>query len=1042
MKAKILSLLIISFCVVSSMSVKSQTYEGNVVASEGAWCWFADPRALHYENEGGTINSTYIGYIDVHGNIKATQHDFLTGRTNEVLIRSYFQPDDHDNPTFLVLPDERVMIFYSRHTDEACFYYRISREPGDITTLGREVRLATANNTTYPSPFILSNDPNHIYLCWRGINWHPTIARLTIPDADDNASFDWGPKQIVQSTGARPYAKYMSNGKDKIYLTYTTGHPDNENPNWVYFNYINIPGTDATKITLTDVEGKTLSTINSGVHNVNKTTYSTANPKAVVDNTAYRDWVWQVSMDAEGKPVIAMVKINDAKTSHDYYHATWTGSEWKKTFLSNGGGHFHQTSGLELCYSGGMAIDDKDASNIYCSVPVTGTNGKVYEIIKYTVVNGTVTATEQITKNSKKNNIRPYIITNSGNSSLRLTWMHGDYYDWIVSVTRPKGYPTAIHCDFELPSDPVDLNNGLVKNEDFTGTVEGSAYTDKGVLVSTKNTSGILPAESSSAFSVSTSVYIYEGDYNGNVLKIGDMISWGLDRSTIKPYVKIGDVLYNSTNLLGNSDIWQTASRGTGGNWPTATKLKFFNLTLTYDNGLLRTYINGLIDQSIVVEGLNLDDVAIGGFTGWVEDCRIYNRALLQGEVKELTKISLAYTENSDFLNGIELEMLEVPSTVYTDVVMPAQTSSGKTITWKSSSSSVVSTAGIVTFPNEPTTVTLTATINGQSKDFTVTVMPRDIKNNKLLAYTFESADLYSKSGAKYVSDHSGKGNDAVVYGSAVVDGTLDLTANTAAGFSTNGYATAPNGIIDALRSYSFLMKVTPSGLDKLPRLYDFGSASSNSVFGRADALTAGLKYNGGTTKMITSTQKLTIGKETRLAFTYDAKTKATKIYIDGVVSASGTDVANEPYQLSQIGANTRNYIGRAQWWDTSESANNIDFKGTIDDFYLFDIALTADEITQIQTKNVSLEINKLPALTLYPNPVNRNEKIELNYGFTPEGTNGLKVEVINMLGKTLQTILSNQTPVTLDGFTQSGLYIVRVTDGNKNVMTGKILVK
>lgn len=45
----------------------SQVYE---VTSEGAWCWFADPRALHYENEKGTINKTYVGYIDIHGNIK------------------------------------------------------------------------------------------------------------------------------------------------------------------------------------------------------------------------------------------------------------------------------------------------------------------------------------------------------------------------------------------------------------------------------------------------------------------------------------------------------------------------------------------------------------------------------------------------------------------------------------------------------------------------------------------------------------------------------------------------------------------------------------------------------------------------------------------------------------------------------------------------------------------------------------------------------------------------------------------------------------
>ena len=181
----------------NSSTSTTTVYDGNVVTTEGAWCWFADPRALHYENTSKTINYSYIAYIDVHGSIKATQHNFLTGKNNEVLIRSYFQPDDHDVPSFLVLPDERVMIFYSRHTDEACFYYRISKKAGDITSLGAEMKIVTVDNTTYPSPFIMSDDPTHIYLCWRGINWHPTIAKLSIPDAQDNLSITWGPYQIV-----------------------------------------------------------------------------------------------------------------------------------------------------------------------------------------------------------------------------------------------------------------------------------------------------------------------------------------------------------------------------------------------------------------------------------------------------------------------------------------------------------------------------------------------------------------------------------------------------------------------------------------------------------------------------------------------------------------------------------------------------------------------------------------------------------------------------------------------------------------------------
>ena len=215
------TLLIFCTLLLSSLTIGAEniSFDGYEVTPEGAWCWFADPRALHYENDDNTINSTYIGYIDVHGNIKAMQYDFLKKKKNEVLIRSYFQPDDHDNPTFIVLPDERVMIFYSRHTDEACFYYRVSTQPGDITTLGEEKRLATANNTTYPSPFILSDDPNNIYLCWRGISWHPTIEKMPIPDADGNTDFNWGPYQLFKSSGTRSYDKYMSIGKYNHLLT-------------------------------------------------------------------------------------------------------------------------------------------------------------------------------------------------------------------------------------------------------------------------------------------------------------------------------------------------------------------------------------------------------------------------------------------------------------------------------------------------------------------------------------------------------------------------------------------------------------------------------------------------------------------------------------------------------------------------------------------------------------------------------------------------------------------------------------------------------
>ncbi|MDP4272365.1 MAG: LamG-like jellyroll fold domain-containing protein, partial [Bacteroidota bacterium] len=764
-----------------------------------------------------------------------------------------------------------------------------------------------------------------------------------------------------------------------------------------------------------------------------KTTYAASYPNAVVDApTDQRDWIWQTSLDKDGLPVLAMVRISNDKNTHLYYYAKWTGTTWRKTYLANGGTKFHQTAGVELCYSGGLAIDDANPNIVYCSVPITGTSGKVYEIMKYTIgADGTKTDSAQITTNSTLNNVRPFIVANSQNTPLRLTWMHGNYYYWLANSTYPKGYPTDIRSEWALPTDAVDLSNGLLINENFNGSITGTATTSNGVLVSTKTTYATLSPQSSTAFSISLTPYIDASAYSGTLLTMGNL-TYGLTASsTPKPYVKIGANTYNSSNTLGTSDSWWAQST-LSGVWTLPTKLKYFNLTLTYENGTLKVFINGLIDQ--VIDGLNLTlaDVNIGGFTGLVEDCNIYNRALNQYEVKKLTETSLNY--NTTGSTNSDLASLTVPQNIYTDVVMPATMPSGNTVAWTSSNTGVIATNGIVTFPQTVTPVTLTATINGVSKSFTVNVYPRDINNNKVLAYTFDAADLYASDVVNYVKDKSGNNNDAIVYGSAVVNGTLDLSANTAAGFSTNGYATVPNGTLDKLRSYTFLAKIKPLSLSTAPRIYDFGCSSGNSVFLRASAFTAGLKYNGGTTVLINSSASLTAGQEVKVAVSFDAKSKTTTIYLNGAVTASATTITNEPYQLSAILSNTRNYIGRTQWWDTSSASSNVDFNGTIDDFYLYNIALTAAEITQIQSNASGISSEKKNSFSVYPNPADRNSDIQILSGYSPDDLTNMKVEILNPEGKLIQNIYPKSNTIRLDKVAECGIYLVRIVKESKVV--------
>ncbi len=608
------------------------TFNGYVIDDEGAWCWFADPRAISYKNDEGTIDLTLIGYIDVHGNIKATQINNLTNKVDEVLVRTNLQPDDHNNPTFLVLPDERIVVFYSRHTDEACFWYRVTKEKGDITTFGEEKCLETSANTTYPSPFLMSDDPDHIYLCWRGIGWHPTIAKLSIPNENGDMQFTYGPYQMVQSTGARPYAKYASNGKDKIYVSYTTGHPDNEDPNWLYFNQI-----DINTMTMQDINGKVMSTIASGPLNVNKTNTSQTN---IVDRTSgVRNWLWQVAVADDGYPVIANVRINGGKSVHDYYYVKWNGTEWVKTFVTNGGGKFHP-SNTEYCYSGGMSIDTDNPNVMYVSKPVDGVFGSVFEIVKYTMSDdGTeVLSEEQITKNSIKNNVRPWAVPNSGDNDVKLLWMSGDYAYWMVNKNYPAGYPTAAMSSTPLPEEKVDITDAVAK-EDY-GMIGGA-------FVSTMNTANIVNATVGDEFTVSVDAYL-SGDYTGTIFKMGD-VSVSVKNLTTRYsdndeanfprlVLTVNGVDYASTNVYGTSDDWKYYSTGTSGDYYFTEYDKYVNLTVVNDGEYITLYRDGLVDVKEKISANGFENVKVGGFDGYVENVSVFDRALNHDEIKSLTE--------------------------------------------------------------------------------------------------------------------------------------------------------------------------------------------------------------------------------------------------------------------------------------------------------------------------------------------------------------------------------------------------------------------
>ena len=278
-------------------------------------------------------------------------------------------------------------------------------------------------------------------------------------------------------------------------------------------------------------------------------------------------------------------------------------------------------------------------------------------------------------------------------------------------------------------------------------------------------------------------------------------------------------------------------------------------------------------------------------------------------------------------------------------------------VTWHSSDETVMTATGLTTLPATPQQITLTAHCDGQQdRTFNVTVHPRNAAQCLTLYYPFEVEDanesgqgdlLLMAAAGTEEGQQSWRAATATLIGGGSIDGTLNLTSNTATGFATNGYLMLPQGLLDEMRSFTVAARIKPKTVTKLQRLFDFGSGSQNSIFGRIDKLAIGEKYKGATTQLITSTRQLTANREYQVAFTFDAASHEAKVFIDGEQVARGT-FAQEPWELAAYAANVRNYIGRTQWWDTSSATSNIDFCGTIDDLRLFSIALNADELKNI----------------------------------------------------------------------------------------------
>ena len=424
----------------SALAQRGEDYQ--TLTDDGAWCWFSDPRSVYYQ---GKHERTYTGFVTSAGDIMISSQDHQSGESTMHLLYSHLQADDHANPSCLLLPDGRLMVFFTKHGGN--LYYTTSKMPEDITTFEAVDSLDLGARLCYTNPVMLREENNRIFVFFRGgSDWKPSFI------TSDDLGKTWSApiafvSKKVNDPNNRPYVKVASNGQSSMHFAFTDGHPREENHNSIYYlRYEKGTFFDAAGRKLGDT--KHLPLVQENI------------PKAYDGVAAnQRAWIWDIAINEKDRPVIVYTTLPE-ETMHFYNYGTWTGSEWQNTRLCRAGSAFprfergKEARDPEPHYSGGIVLDHSNPAIAYLARP----HNDRFEIEKWQTGDGGKSFSHSpVTAASLKDNVRPVVVRNAPASfSPRLLWMQVDHYQHYTNFrTAMKSNQLAAKYSNELKTDAV-----------------------------------------------------------------------------------------------------------------------------------------------------------------------------------------------------------------------------------------------------------------------------------------------------------------------------------------------------------------------------------------------------------------------------------------------------------------------------------------------------------------------------------------------------------------------------------------------------------
>lgn len=500
---------------------------------------------------------------------------------------------------------------------------------------------------------------------------------------------------------------------------------------------------------------------------------------------------------------------------------------------------------------------------------------------------------------------------------------------------------------------------------------------------------------------------------------------------------------HNKEKWLGvagtGNDAWKVWANGNGYSWntffsPTLSVNDWHCLTITGNEESVSTYVDGeklgTVTSNNPLEGDN-QDIYIGvtywdpAFSGLVDDIKVYNRELTEGEVYQLyDDSSVESVLEKEGISATDSLKIVKGKAKTIEVAMPAVVKEANPeVTYRSSDDSVatVDNEGTVTgVAAGKAQITTLVKIGGTTKTATTSITVTDSLDEYLVAsYTFEDtlSDENGKNTADAIVTGLGAYNGNVQYkdghsGKAVQLGDYGLKLNKE-NFGTDYTVSVwlkPDGILAANQSVLFMGYHNP---EKWFGVAGEDDTNKCKIWTREDG---GNLYSSWTTLF---SPTISSDRWHNLTFT-GTKGKVTS-YLDGV--KLGTKDSIDPL----VGENQDIYLG-VNYWDG-------EFTGLMDDVKIYSEALTEEDVQNLnKTEFQEILKDKLDKAVTLNSILGKNDsadniKYDLNLPSDLEGmaiswnSSSACISENGVVGN-----VENDTTVTLEATVTSGTLTATAT--------------